>query len=98
MPHVQHSNCSIRYGRIVERTLDPESAQSTDAHQLLTLLVCARRPLRWHEIQGAVSISLEDMQIDLPGMSFRVSSKELCGSLIELRPKGSIELVHMTAK
>ena len=87
-----------RYGRIVERILDPESTETEDARMLLGLLVCAKRSLRWTEIQGAVSIDLDTKTVDIEGRSFRVDSKELCGSLVEIRPGEIVELVHMTAK
>jgi hypothetical protein len=80
--------------------LCPELNQSEreDATQLLGLLVCAKRPLNWTEIQGAVSIDLGSRDLDIEERRFRVDSKYLCGSLVEIRPGGVVELVHMTAK
>lgn len=73
-------------------------SERDDAKQVLGLLVCARRPLKWLEVQGAVSVDLENRDVDIDGRRFRVDSKHLCGSLVELRPEGTVELVHMTAK
>ncbi|KAF2178019.1 hypothetical protein K469DRAFT_601007, partial [Zopfia rhizophila CBS 207.26] len=86
------------YDRITERILDPRSSQRDDAKQLLGLLICAKRSVKWHEIQGAVSIDSERKTVDFDGRSFRVDSKALGGSLIEIRPNGVVELVHMTAR
>jgi hypothetical protein len=66
--------------------------------QLLGLLVSSKRPIKWHEIQAAVSMDLESKTFDFDGLSFRVEAKDLCGSLVEIRPGGTVELVHSTAK
>ncbi|KAH0563181.1 hypothetical protein GP486_002248 [Trichoglossum hirsutum] len=86
------------YGRIVDRILDKESTEREGAEQLLGLLACAKRPLKWTEIQGAISIDLGAKIVDFDGRCFRADSKDLCGSLVEIRPGGTVELVHMTAK
>jgi len=78
--------------------LDDESTEHEDAKQLLGLLVCAKRSLKWTEIQGAISIDLDTKIVDFDGRCFRADSKDLCGSLVEVRPGGIVELVHMTAK
>lgn len=88
----------ISYGRIIARILDDESTESADAKLLLGLLVCAKRSLQWTEIQSAISTDLEAMNVDFEGRSFLVDSKELCGSLVEVRPGGKVELVHTTVK
>lgn len=90
-------NRLIRYARIVDRILgDPLTKE--DAKRLLGWLVCARRPLKWREIQCAVSINLEDKDVDLAERQLRVDSKNLCGSLVEQRSDGSVEMVHLTAR
>jgi hypothetical protein len=66
--------------------------------QLLALLVCAKRPLKWNEIQGAISIDLDSRSCDFQGRSFRVNAKGLAGSLVEILPGGTVELVHETAR
>lgn len=57
----------------------------------------AKRRMKWREIQGAVSIDLQEMTIDVD-RRFVDSSKDLAGSLVELLPDGSVDLVHSTAK
>jgi hypothetical protein len=87
----------FRYARIVDRILqDPLTKE--DVKRLLGWLVCAKRPLKWREIQGAVSINLEAKDIDLEERQLRDGSKDLCGSLVEQRSDGSVELVHLTAR
>ena len=72
------------------------------ASMLLGCLVCAKRPLKWHEIQGARSIELDpdsdEECVDFDERKLLIDSKELCGSLVEIRPGGTVELVHLTAK
>jgi hypothetical protein len=65
---------------------------------LLTWLVCAKRSMKWHEIQGAKSINVDRLSVDYHKLRFRVDSKDLCGSLVEIRFDGTVELVHLTAK
>jgi hypothetical protein len=89
----------LSYARIVDRVLKGgERSESEDAARLLGWLVCAKRPLKWHEIQGAVAIDLEERNVDFEERQLRVTSKSLCGSLVEHRSDGSVELVHLTAK
>jgi hypothetical protein len=90
---------SHRYTRIITRILIKEPPRRKEASQkLLTWLVCAKRPLKWHEIQAAKSIHLESQTVDLEQYQFRVASKDLCGSLVEDGQDGTVELVHSTAK
>ncbi|KAH8690547.1 hypothetical protein BGW36DRAFT_411385 [Talaromyces proteolyticus] len=87
------------YGRIITRILRKDSDADTKyTSKLLGWLVCAKRPLKWHEIQGAIAIDLETQTIDFEKRKLRVDSKHLCGSLVEIRAGGTIELVHTTAK
>lgn len=87
----------FRYARIVDRILSDPSAKE-DAAMLLGWLVCAKRPMKWHEIQGAMSIALETEEVDFKGRQLRLDSKDLCGSLVENRSDGCVELVHLTAR
>jgi hypothetical protein len=90
---------SSSYGRIIHRVfMEAEPSDREDAAKLLGWLVCARRPLKWHEIQGAWSFDSDTQTFDYEEMRLRVDSKELCGSLVEIRSGGVIDLVHLTAK
>jgi hypothetical protein len=91
--------CTFRYGRIVERIERNENVAERD--QALTLLgwvVTAKRPLTWPEIQGAVSIDIEDQIVDFDERSLVVDIGALCGSLVEKLPGDRIELVHTSAR
>ena len=88
-----------RYERVVERIYRNENeAERGQAQKLLGWLVCSRRPLKWHEIQGAMSIDLELQTVDFEEGKLILDAEELCGSLVERFPGDRIELVHSTAK
>lgn len=61
-------------------------------------LACAKRPLKWHEIQGAKSLDLENQKVDMKMKGFVCDAKEICGSLIEDHQDGSIKFIHITAR
>lgn len=65
---------------------------------LLGWLVCAKRPLKWHEIQGAKAINLEHSTIEWDRRKLQVDPKDLCGSLVEVRSDQTVEFVHLTVK
>jgi hypothetical protein len=75
-----------------------EQTSKSEALQLLAWLVCTKRPLEWREIQAAVAIDIEGETVDFYHRQWMVSFKDLCGSLVETRTDGSLELVHSTAK
>ncbi|KAH0537608.1 hypothetical protein FGG08_005600 [Glutinoglossum americanum] len=87
------------YARIIHRVFtEAQPSEREDAAKLLGWLVCARRPLKWHEIQGAWSFDSDTQTFDYEERRLRTDSKELCGSLVEIRNGGVIDLVHLTAK
>lgn len=65
---------------------------------ILRWLVTAKRPIRWHEIQAAKAINIEEQKVDLERRKFRKGTKDLCGPLVEIREDGTVELVHLTAR
>ncbi|KAJ5901293.1 hypothetical protein N7504_007286 [Penicillium tannophilum] len=72
---------------------------STGYMKLLRWLVLARRPLKWREIQVLTSINLHARRVDFERQMFRVTSaKDICGSLVDVREDGTVELIHLTAK
>jgi len=88
-----------RYSRIIDRVFnEAKEPERKIAAQLLSWIVCAKRPLKWQEIQGAVSIDLDTQTVDFDERRLSVDSKHLCGSLVEIRPGGVVDLVHLTAK
>jgi hypothetical protein len=76
---------------------NPIRAQRDDAMLLLGWLVCAKRPLKWHEVQVLKSINPDRGTVDFDRRSFLVSPKDLCQSLVEVRPDETVGLVHLTA-
>jgi len=68
------------------------------AKRLLGWLVCAIRPLRWHEVQGAASYDVEDHTFDFEERKFRKDPKGLCGSLVDMHADAEIRFVHLTAE
>jgi len=83
---------------MVRITEDNIPARTEDAFMLLGWLVCAKRPLKWREIQGLKAVNLDKQSVEYDRQRFVVGPKDLCASLVESRPDGSLELVHLTAK
>lgn len=65
---------------------------------LLSWLICAKRPLKWPEIQVLRSMNLERREVEFERGRFVVDPKNLCESLVERRSDGTLELVHLTAR
>ena len=87
-----------RYERIVNRVYDnPITSEREDAAYIISWVVCARRPMKWNEIQAVYSTNLALESVDFSDR-LMVSSKDICGSLVDIRPGNIIELVHETAK
>lgn len=89
----------ISYSRILSRFFD----QATDrgrrtSETLIRWLVWAKRTLKWREIQAAISIDIESQSVDAQRSCCPDDSKDLCGSLVEIRDDGRVEFVHTTAK
>ncbi|KAI1412101.1 hypothetical protein F5Y13DRAFT_164339 [Hypoxylon sp. FL1857] len=87
------------FGRIVQRIKDDMEPESfSDALQILAWIVVAKRDLGWHEIQGAMSVDVEARAVDFRHRCLVVGPKELCGSLVELKPGDIVSLVHSSAR
>lgn len=87
-----------RYDRILARiqeTLKEDEWES--AKRFIGWMTCAKRPLKWWEIQGAMSIDLDKMVVDYEERQSRRHVRELCGSLV-YEHAGRVRLVHSTAK
>lgn len=66
------------YARIVARVYqNPNLAERSTAQRLLGWISCSKRPLKWHEIQGAVSMNTEDQTVDF-------ENRRLCMHILEL--------------
>jgi hypothetical protein len=91
---------SSSYDRIIERIIGPNvlpRSRSVNARKLLGWLTCAKRTLKWREVQGAVSIDLDDGTL-CTDLQFQDDCKDLCASLVERTTDGSVALVHSTAR
>ncbi|TVY27111.1 Vegetative incompatibility protein HET-E-1 [Lachnellula hyalina] len=87
------------YSRIVNRILtNPKAGERVVTQKLLGWIVSAKRPLKWHEIQGAVSINTKDRFVDFENSHLAIDIRDLCGSLVDVLPGDRVQLVHETAK
>lgn len=85
----------LSYGRILVR-INKENQKNI--LRILELITTARYPLKTHEIQGALSIRLEDMSVNFEGRRLHISFAELCGPIVEVHTDDSVSLVHPTAR
>jgi hypothetical protein len=92
------------YERIVERIFESRRDSPVIVQiikQVLGWIVCAQRPLKWREIQGAVCI---DLDADLEQQQFDSSRelldppKALFASLVEVDDEGTVDLIHDSAR
>jgi hypothetical protein len=87
------------YARIVARVYqNPNIGERETAQRLLGWIACSRRSLKWHEIQGAVSIDVKDNVVDFESRQLCTHIKDICGSLVDIIPGDRVQLVHGTAK
>ena len=68
------------------------------AQLVLELLTAARRSLHLHEVQGALSICLDDKTVNFERRHSRTSLDELCGPIVEIHANGVVNFVHPTVK
>lgn len=52
----------------------------------------------WREIQGAVSIDLDEKKVDFEGRQLRIDPKLLCESLVDYSLDGRIQFAHQTVR
>jgi hypothetical protein len=64
----------------------------------LEIIISATRTLQSHEIQGALSIGVENQTIDFDRRRSRIPLVEICGPIVEVHPNGVIDMIHPTAK
>ncbi|RWA12212.1 hypothetical protein EKO27_g2917 [Xylaria grammica] len=86
------------YQRILVRVFETrDDSTVASVRQILGWITCARRPLKWAEIQGAVCVDLDNQAVDHDKM-LSDSPKGLFASLIEIKKDDTVELVHETAR
>ncbi|ETS83638.1 hypothetical protein PFICI_05514 [Pestalotiopsis fici W106-1] len=86
------------YDRILYRITDsrPEPL-SAMIRKVLGWIVAAQRPLRWRELQGAISVDLETQDVNFEKRLLD-SPDILFASLVQQESDDSITLIHSTAK
>ncbi|KLU87314.1 hypothetical protein MAPG_06315 [Magnaporthiopsis poae ATCC 64411] len=87
------------YTRIYNRIVSSGSESLHEvSRRLLSWTAVSRRPLKWYEIQAAISINLAEETVNEQKDRLVVSSKDLCASFVEIHADQAIELVHGTVK
>ncbi len=66
--------------------------------RVLETIVTAKRPLKVHELKGALSIRTQDKNVDFAKRPPKTPFSELCGPLVEVHADDIVSLVHPTAK
>ncbi|KIV79744.1 hypothetical protein PV11_07289 [Exophiala sideris] len=98
-PHYFPEKLDQAYARILDRiSKDERPGRVATAQKILGLMICARRPLKWHEIQCALSTNVADGTVDFAQRRSRTHIREICGSLVNALSGDRLELVHSTAK
>ncbi|KAI0414744.1 WD40 repeat-like protein [Xylaria grammica] len=94
------------YERVAVRIFETSStAEREGAMKILSWIACARRLLKWREIQSLFCIDPVEGDVDYEERRLRVSCKEICGSLVDIHhategktgPEDIIKIVHGTA-
>ncbi|RGP79328.1 early growth response 1-b, partial [Fusarium longipes] len=61
-------------------------------------LVCAKRPLKWHEMQAILSFNQRDLQVDFENKMLRQDVEKYLGSIIHVLDGDNIRLIHSSAR
>ncbi|KAH7329590.1 hypothetical protein B0I35DRAFT_420512 [Stachybotrys elegans] len=86
------------YERILDRVCNGKSGRAwVRVQEILGWIACAKRPLHWCEIQGAVCIDLDNQCLNYD-KEILDTPQGLLASFIELRTDGTVQLVHETAR
>ena len=64
----------------------------------LDMITMATRSLKAHEIQGILSIRLEDCSIDFEKRRSVIPLQELLGPIVEIHRDTSVSLIHQSAR
>ncbi|KAJ4313266.1 hypothetical protein N0V84_009494 [Fusarium piperis] len=74
---------------------------SKNAEEKLTFigwLVCAKRPLKWHEMQAILSFEAQEATVDFDNLMLRDNVRRYLGSLVHVLDGDHIRLIHTTAR
>ncbi|KAH7255325.1 uncharacterized protein BKA55DRAFT_688340 [Fusarium redolens] len=61
-------------------------------------LICAKRPLRWHEMQAILCFDLDKPKIDFENNMLRQDMEKYLGAIVHVLDGGHIRLIHSTAR
>ncbi|KAF4957211.1 hypothetical protein FGADI_3276 [Fusarium gaditjirri] len=61
-------------------------------------LICAKRPLRWHEMQAILCFNPYKLHIDFENNMLRQDMEKYLGSIVHVLDGGYIRLIHSTAR
>ncbi|KAL6401434.1 putative zinc finger protein [Ilyonectria robusta] len=90
------------YSRIIERLRSTHHENTwKESKKIFGWLAHAKRPLQWHELQAALSISIDEQGYVRPQdhmTTLRKDIRVMCGSLVHVIGGNSIDFVHQTAK
>ncbi|KAK8044973.1 hypothetical protein PG993_004997 [Apiospora rasikravindrae] len=87
------------YSRILHRITDGLPGDTIKMiKQLLGWIGCAKRPLKWYEIQVAASIDLHSENVMAEGRRLVDDAKDLCASFVEVHTDQTVEFVHNTVR
>lgn len=106
-PHLQSTKrltSDGRYEKIIGQVkaelleLEDGEKQWEMAKVLLGWLVCANRPLKWHEMQSILSYDHTTQNVDFGNKMLRDKVHKYLGSLIHVLDGEHICLIHSTAR
>jgi hypothetical protein len=66
--------------------------------KLLSWVSFSKRPLRWFEIQAAISLDLDQETVNEENRRLVDTAKDLCASFVELYSGQTVHLVHSTVR
>jgi len=93
---------AIRYEEIIKslrRKLSEEGADRwPEALEIMGWVVCAKRPLTYHELQGILSYDPDERSMNMNLDMLRNQVEDMLGSLVHVYPGRGIDLIHETAK
>jgi hypothetical protein len=78
--------------------LEPGPAHWNIAKLLLGWLVCAKRPLKWHEMQSILSYDPVNQKVDFDNKMLRQNVNKYLGSLVHVLDGDHIRIIHSTAR
>ncbi|KAL8342076.1 hypothetical protein RB601_005178 [Gaeumannomyces tritici] len=100
-PKTFPKNLDSAYERTFKRIMDKATPNEKDVIlTILKLMTCCWRPLKWHEIQAAISIVLNEEEKMDPRRCWTGQAQDLFGSLVLSEPAegGRVGFVHKTVE